>query len=121
MDFYHTEFVNPDRNAEFVKRAPERLIALGEVDPRAPNALEEVERRSHRARHAGLQVVHGRWRGESRGWNANDPMVFPLYEKAMGSAIRNHFFPKGQPWSRCRCPSSTCVTSRRASPGCTRK
>ncbi|HEY6709925.1 MAG TPA: amidohydrolase, partial [Actinomycetota bacterium] len=44
MDFYHTGFVNPDRNAEFVKRAPERLIPLGGVDPRAPNALEEVER-----------------------------------------------------------------------------
>ncbi|HEY4727269.1 MAG TPA: amidohydrolase, partial [Actinomycetes bacterium] len=40
MDFYHTGFVRPERNAELVKRAPERLIPLGGVDPRAPNAVE---------------------------------------------------------------------------------
>ena len=33
MDFYHTGFVRP-----------ERIIPLGGVDPRMPNAVEEVER-----------------------------------------------------------------------------
>lgn len=28
------------------------------------------------------------------GWQANDPMVFPLYEKAQELGIRNHFFHK---------------------------
>ena len=29
MDFYHTGFVPPESNAEFDKRAPERIIPLG--------------------------------------------------------------------------------------------
>ena len=95
MDFYHTGFVNPDRNAEFVKRAPERLIPLGGVDPRAPNALEEVERQITELGMKGFKWYTAEWRGESRGWKANDPMVFPLYEKALELGVRNHFFHKG--------------------------
>ena len=43
-DFYHTGFVNPERNAQMAARHPERIIPLGGVDPRAPDALEQVER-----------------------------------------------------------------------------
>ena len=95
MDFYHTGFVNPERNAELAKRAPERIIPLGGVDPRAPNALEEVERQISDLGMRGFKWYTAEWRGESRGWNANDPMVFPLYEKALELGVRNHFFHKG--------------------------
>ncbi len=44
MDFYHTGFTNADRNAQMRARAPERIISLGGVDPRMPNAVQEVER-----------------------------------------------------------------------------
>jgi len=44
MDFYHTGFVNPERNAQLAARAPERIIPLRGVDPRAPNALKKIER-----------------------------------------------------------------------------
>ena len=94
-DFYHTGFVNPERNAELVKRAPERLIALGGVDPRAPDALEQVEYQITELGMKGFKWYTAEWRGESRGWNANDPMVFPLYEKALELGVRNHFFHKG--------------------------
>ena len=95
MDFYHTGFVRPERNAELVKRAPERLIPLGGVDPRAPNAVEEVERQVTELGMKGFKWYTAEWRGESRGWKANDPMVFPCYEKALELGVRNHFFHKG--------------------------
>jgi hypothetical protein len=95
MDFYHTGFVNPERNAELVTRAPERLIPLGGVDPRAPNAVEEVERQVSALGMRGFKWYTAEWRGESRGWAANDPMVFPLYEKCLELGGRNHFFHKG--------------------------
>src|SRR2546427_4643480 len=43
MDFYHTGFVNPERNAQLTARAPVRLIPLGGVDPRMPNAVTRSE------------------------------------------------------------------------------
>ena len=95
MDFYHTGFVNPERNAELAKRAPERIIPLGGVDPRAPNALEEVERQISDLGMRGFKWYTAEWRGESRGWAANDPMVFPLYEKCLELGVRNAFFHKG--------------------------
>jgi uncharacterized protein len=95
MDFYHTGFVNPERNVELAKRAPERIIPLGGVDPRAPNAVEEVERQVTELGMQGFKWYTAEWRGESRGWSANDPMVFPLYEKALELGVRNHFFHKG--------------------------
>jgi predicted TIM-barrel fold metal-dependent hydrolase/metal-sulfur cluster biosynthetic enzyme len=95
MDFYHTGFVRPERNAEFAKRAPERIIPLGGVDPRAPNAVEEVERQVTELGMKGFKWYTAEWRGESRGWNANDPAVFPCYEKALELGVKNHFFHKG--------------------------
>ena len=94
-DFYHTGFVNPERNAQMAARYPERIIPLGGVDPRAPDALEQVERQISELGMRGFKWYTAEWRGESRGWNANDPMVFPLYEKALELGIRNHFFHKG--------------------------
>ena len=45
----------------------------------------------------GFKWYTAEWRGESRGWNANDPSVFPLYEKALELVLRQGF---GQPAGR---------------------
>ena len=95
MDFYHTGFVNPERNAQLAARFPERIIPLGGVDPRAPNAVEEVERQISELGMRGFKWYTAEWRGESRGWKANDPMVYPCYEKALELGVTNHFFHKG--------------------------
>ena len=95
MDFYHTGFVNPERNAQLVKRAPERLIPLGGVDPRMPDAINEVERQVTELGMRGFKWYTAEWRGESRGWRANDPTVFPLYEKCIELGVKNMHFHKG--------------------------
>jgi predicted TIM-barrel fold metal-dependent hydrolase len=95
MDFYHTGFTNPERNAELVKRAPNRLIALGGIDPRAPDALEQVDHQVQDLGMRGFKWYTAEWRGESRGWKANDPMVFPLYERCIELGVTNMHFHKG--------------------------
>jgi uncharacterized protein len=95
MDFYHTGFVRPERNAEMAARAPQRIIPLGGVDPRAPNAVEEVERQVTELGMKGFKWYTAEWRGESRGWKANDPAVFPLYEKCIELGVKNMHFHKG--------------------------
>lgn len=94
-DFYHTGFVNPERNAQLTRRAPERLIPLGGVDPRAPDALDQVTHQVTDLGMKGFKWYTAEWRGESRGWSANDPMVFPLYEKCIELGIKNMHFHKG--------------------------
>jgi len=95
MDFYHTGFVNPERNAQLTARAPARLIPLGGVDPRMPHAVAEVERQITELGMRGFKWYTAEWRGESRGWKANDPMVFPLYEKCIELGVKNMHFHKG--------------------------
>jgi len=95
MDFYHTGFVNPERNAQLASRFPDRIIPLGGVDPRMPGAVEEVERQISGLSMKGFKWYTAEWRGESRGWKANDPMVFPLYEKCLELGVKNMFFHKG--------------------------
>lgn len=95
MDFFHTGFVNPARNAELTRRAPQRLIPLGGVDPRAPDALEQVEYQVTELGMRGFKWYTAEWRGESRGWRANDPAVFPLYEKCIELGVQNMHFHKG--------------------------
>lgn len=94
-DFYHTGFVRPERNAELRARAPERLIALGGVDPRMPAAVDEVERQITELGMQGFKWYTAEWRAESRGWKANDPAVFPLYEKCIEHGVKNMHFHKG--------------------------
>ncbi len=95
MDFYHTGFVNPERNAQLASRFPDRIIPLGGVDPRMPGAVDEVERQISGLGMKGFKWYTAEWRGDSRGWNANDPMVFPLYEKCLELGVKNMFFHKG--------------------------
>ena len=95
MDFYHNGFVNPERNAPHGP-APERIIPLGGVDPRdAQGRSSEVERQITELGVRGFKWYTAEWRGESRGWKANDPMVFPLYEKCLQLGVKNMHFHKG--------------------------
>jgi predicted TIM-barrel fold metal-dependent hydrolase len=43
----------------------------------------------------GFKWYTAEWRGESRGWKANDPMVFQLYERCIELGITNMHFHKG--------------------------
>ena len=43
FDFYHKGFVTAEGNKAVHDRLPERIIPLGGVDPRAPNAVAEVD------------------------------------------------------------------------------
>ncbi|GAC1385241.1 MAG: amidohydrolase family protein [Herpetosiphon sp.] len=95
MDFYHTGFVTADSNKKLRDRAPERILSLGGVDPRDPKALYEVERQITECGVNGFKWYTAEWRGDSRGWKANDPMVFPLYEKCIELGIKNMHFHKG--------------------------
>jgi predicted TIM-barrel fold metal-dependent hydrolase len=94
-DFYHKGFVTAESNQRLVKKAPNRLIALGGVDPRMPNAAAEVERQVKECGVRGFKWYTAEWRGASRGWNANDPEVFPCYEKCLELGIKNMHFHKG--------------------------
>jgi len=94
-DFYQTGFVSPDRNAAMKAKAPERLLALGGVDPRSPNAVDEITRQVQELGMDGFKWYTAEWRGESRGWKANDPAVFPLYERCIELGIKNMHFHKG--------------------------
>lgn len=95
MDFYHTGFTHPERNAELVKRAPNRLIPLGGIDPRDPDALGHVDHQVKDLGMSGFKWYTAEWRGESRGWKANDPMVFQLYERCIELGITKTHFHKG--------------------------
>jgi len=95
LDFYHQGFVTADSNARLRARAPERLISLGGVDPRDPRAVAEVERQIKDCGVQGFKWYTAEWRGPSRGWSANDPMVFPLYEKCLALGVKNMHFHKG--------------------------
>ena len=95
MDFYHRGFVTADSNKRVRDRVPERIISLGGIDPRNPKALEEVTRQITECDVQGFKWYTAEWRGESRGWKANDPMVFPLYEKCLALGVKNMHFHKG--------------------------
>jgi predicted TIM-barrel fold metal-dependent hydrolase len=57
--------------------------------------VKEVERQITELGMRGFKWYTAEWRGESRGWRANDPMVFPLYEKCLELGVRNAHFHKG--------------------------
>src|ERR687888_515101 len=50
--------------------------------------LEEVERQIKDCGVRGFKWYTAEWRGPSRGWSANDPMVFPLYEKCLALGVK---------------------------------
>ncbi len=89
-DFYHSGFVSPERNAQLRARAPERLIALGGVDPRMPAAVDEVERQITELGMQGFKWYTAEWRAECADGR-----------------------PTTRPSSRCtRSASRTCTSTR---------
>ena len=86
-DFYHEGFVTADRNAAMVARAPERLIALGGVDPRMPNApaLNGTPLSGAASLAAGRPTT---------------PRSSPLTRSAWNSALKTCTSTKGRPSSR---------------------
>src|SRR5260370_14852938 len=76
-------------------RASKRIISLGGVDPCMPNAVDEVTRQITECGVQGFKWYTDEWRGQSRGWSANAPMVFPLYEKCIELGVKPMHFHKG--------------------------
>src|SRR6266704_1836779 len=97
MDFYHTGFVNPERNAQLASRFPDRIIPLGGVDPRMPNA--------------GATRAAGR---PTTRWS------IPATRKPWSWASPTTSSTRDRPWSRSPWRSSTSATST-SPPGCTRR
>jgi hypothetical protein len=120
MDFYHTGFVNPERNAERVTRAPERLIPLGGVDPRAPNAVEEVERQV-----SALGMRGFKWYTAGVAWGVarlgrKRPDGLPAVREVPGAGGAQPLLPQGPRGGTAVAEQgSTCGTST-SRPGCTR-
>ena len=103
MDFYRTGFTHPDtrtpghaeRNAELVKRAPNRLIPLGGIDPRAPDALGQVDHQVKDLGMRGFKWYTGRMaRGVARV-EGQRPDGFQLYGLCIELGITNMHFHKG--------------------------
>lgn len=95
-EFFINGFHTADRHAAVRDRYPSRLIPLGAVDPRdGPGGLEEMERQVKELRVQGFKWYTAEWKGASKGWKANDPTVYPFYEKAIALGVKNMHFHKG--------------------------
>ena len=95
-EFFINGFHSPDRHAKVRDRYPNRLIVLGAVDPRdGGSGLEEMERQVGELGVRGFKWYTAEWKGASRGWKANDPTVYPFYEKAISLGVKNMHFHKG--------------------------
>ena len=95
-EFFINGFHTADRHAQVRDRYPNRLIALGAVDPRdGPSGLDEMERQVKQLGVRGFKWYTAEWKGASKGWKANDPTVYPFFEKAIGLGVKNMHFHKG--------------------------
>jgi predicted TIM-barrel fold metal-dependent hydrolase len=75
----------PGSDGAFSRRAPEKPPA---------KACGSRHRQVKECGVLGFKWYTAEWRGPSRGWSANDPMVFPLYEKCIELGIKNMHFHK---------------------------
>ena len=94
-EFYHNGFHSADKHARIAKKYPGRLVVAGGVDPREPDALQEFERQITELGVGGFKWYTAEWRGESKGWRADDPMMTRFYEKAVELGCKNMHFHKG--------------------------
>ena len=83
-----TGTLTPDEyTAEWVNRAPDKLLGFMAIDPMEDNYLEQIDRASLDLGLRGIKLhpILGRY-------NPADPKVFPLYEKAidLGLPILTH-------------------------------
>lgn len=94
-EFFHEGFHSADKHARIAARYPGRMIVLGGLDPRAPDALEEFERQITKLGVQGFKWYTAEWRGDSKGWRADDPMMWPFYKKAVELGCKHMHFHKG--------------------------
>ncbi|GBD15802.1 hypothetical protein HRbin26_00696 [bacterium HR26] len=97
MDFFHRGFNTVEQNAEVWRKAPDRLILNGRVDPRdGEAAIEELHRQKEQYGIKGLKLYTAEWhKGSPQGWRADSPEAMSLYEECEKLGVKNLHFHKG--------------------------
>ena len=82
----------PDQVAAFVKKAPDRFIGFGHVNPVEAGSDEEVLRQRHELGLFGLKLYP-----TSEGYRVDDPRAYEVYEAASGIGMPVMFHHAGMP------------------------
>ena len=94
-EFYKEGFHSADKHARIAKEHPGRFVVTGGIDPRDPDGLKEFERQITELGVGGFKWYTAEWRGDSKGWRADDPMMWPFYKMAVELGCKNMHFHKG--------------------------
>ena len=80
-------------HAEVVAKNPDRMVAFACLDPRRPNAVELLQRAVSELGMVGLKIH------PAAGFFPNDPVVYPMYRKALdlGLPVMVHTGPEPKP------------------------
>jgi hypothetical protein len=85
---FQGQFLTNDGVAEIVKTYPDRFIGYGAVDPRRPDAVEEVERCIKELKFKGMKFHPG----AVRLYPNDEKYFYPIYEKCveLGVPVQSH-------------------------------
>jgi len=85
---FQGQFLTNDGVAEIVKEYPDRFIGYGAVDPRRPDAVEEVERCIKELKFKGMKFHPG----AVRLYPNDEKYFYPIYEKCveLGVPVQSH-------------------------------
>ena len=87
-DFYDNGFNTTERNATLAEKYPDKFIVNGSFDPRyEQKGLEAFERKHERYGFTGIKLYTAEWRGESRGWQLDDPRARKHFDKRIQLGI----------------------------------
>ena len=80
-------------HADAVRRHPDRMVAFACFDPRRPNAVALLERAVNGLGMVGLKIH------PAAGFFPNDPVAYPMYQKAqeLGIPVMVHTGPEPKP------------------------
>lgn len=80
-------------HADVARRHPDRMVAFACFDPRRPNAVEMLDRAVNDLGMVGLKIH------PAAGFFPNDPVAYPMYEKALelGIPVMVHTGPEPKP------------------------
>lgn len=80
-------------HADVARRHPDRMVAFACFDPRRPNAVEMLDRAVNGLGMVGLKIH------PAAGFFPNDPVTYPMYEKALelGIPVMVHTGPEPKP------------------------
>ncbi|MDP9424481.1 MAG: amidohydrolase [Actinomycetota bacterium] len=95
-DFYDTGFNPIERNFPLVEKYPGKFLANFGFDPRnEKQGLEWLERDYEKYGSKGVKLYTAEWKGESKGYQLDDPWSLKYLEKAQELGIKNIHVHKG--------------------------